>query len=165
MKIRHRRAIFLVPASIMGVVLSASLVFSQPPGGPCETGDIRKERMAYRMQAMEERLGLSDAQKELLEAHREKQWEAAAELRTRLRETRNALKAELTKTELDDAKIDLLQDEVKSLQAQIVDSRLAGILEVRDILTPDQFSEFLALKGPHKRHGKGNCNPGGWNRQ
>ncbi len=166
MKIRHPKAIYSVAAALMGIVLSASLVFSQPPGsGRWQDSEVRKERMADRIQAMEEQLGLSDAQKELLAAHREKQWDAAAELRARLRETREALKAELTQTELDDEKIDLLQTEVKSLQAKMADNRLVGILEVRDILTPDQFDQFMALKGKHKGPMKGNCNAGGWRRQ
>ncbi len=166
MKIRHPKTIYSVAAALMGIVLSATLVFSQPPGGgQWQQSEVRKERMAYRIQAMEERLGLSDAQKELLAAHREKQWEAAAELRTRLRETRQALKAELTQMDLDDAKIDLLQSEAKSLQAQMADNRLAGVLEVREILTPDQFSQFMALKGKHKGRMKGNCNAGEWRRQ
>jgi Spy/CpxP family protein refolding chaperone len=165
MKIRHPRAIYFVSAAIIGAVLSASLAFSQPPGGGWQDSEVRKERMASRMQAMEERLGLSDAQKELLAAHRANQREAATELRTRLQETRKALKAELTEPELDSAKIDLLQGELKSLHAQKADHRLAGVLEVREILTPDQFSELMALKGKHKRHMKGNCNPDKWSQQ
>ncbi len=165
MKIRHRRAIYLVPAAMMAVILSASLVFSQPPGDRWQGSEVRKERMAYRMQVMEERLGLNDAQKELLAVHREKQRGAAKELRTRLRETRKALKAELTETKLDNETIDLLQGELKAVQAQMADQRLAGVLEVRGILTPDQFSEFMALKGKHKRHQKRNCDPNRWDRQ
>jgi Spy/CpxP family protein refolding chaperone len=51
-------------------------------------------------------------------------------------------------------RINRLHSETKKLHAEMADHRLEGILEVREILTPEQFSEFMELTGKHRR-GKG----------
>jgi Spy/CpxP family protein refolding chaperone len=110
--------------------------------------------MESRMEAIQERLGLSEEQQELLEAHRTKQREAAQSLGESVQSSRESLRTELTKEDLNMENIDRLQAELKDLHARMADDRLEGMLEVRDILTPEQFAQFLELKGgcgPKKR--------------
>jgi Spy/CpxP family protein refolding chaperone len=110
---------------------------------------------------MEEDLGLSEAQKGLLAEHKIKQKEEARERRAVVRATREALREALGKAELETEKIDQLHAELKALHAEAADHRLEGMLGVREILTPDQFTAFMALKGERGRHMSRGCGPCG----
>lgn len=96
-------------------------------------------------------LNLSDKQKQAMEAnkaaHRGKMKQNIEKMKT-LREVFNT---ELMKPNLDTNKINVLQKQFKSLQGQIADDRLDSILEVRKILTPDQFAKFISLVKEHEK--------------
>ena len=65
-----------------------------------------------------------------------------------------AMKQELQKQNLDTGKIDQLNNELKKLQSQLLDQRLAATLEVRKILSPEQFKKFMAKMEEHREHWK-----------
>src|SRR3989338_1642502 len=67
---------------------------------------------------------------------------------------RGAIKNELMKSELEMDKINNVQNQLKSLQAQMTDDRLSSILEVRKILTSEQFSKFISLMEEEKKEFK-----------
>lgn len=117
----------------------------------------RKERF----EKMKKDLGLSQKQEQELEAHKEKHRKEAQALREELRAKREAMKAELDKPSLDEARVTALNEELKVLQGKLADQRLRGILEVRKILTPEQFKKFHEhVRGPrgdgpgHERGGR-----------
>ena len=52
-------------------------------------------------------------------------------------------------------KITQINNELKILSAQMLDRKLEGILEVRKILTPEQFKKFMTkTEGWHERFGR-----------
>lgn len=117
-------------------------------------------------------LGLTEEQQQKLEDHRNKhrsQMEANKEVSENLHEQ---LKAELEKTEVDVAKIYSIHQQIKTLNNEEADHRLEGILEVRKILTAEQFKKFQEKtqgrkgpggpggKGPHGKHQGGKRGPG-----
>ena len=63
------------------------------------------------------------------------------------------MRQELQNPTLNMDKINQIQSELKASQAQMLDARLQGILEIRKILTPEQFTKFSAKMEEHKGRG------------
>lgn len=99
---------------------------------------------------MEEKLGLSDAQQQKLQEHRNSHRDQAKQRFASIKELRNGLQTELEKEEFDVGKIRSIHEQLKSIKNEMADHRLEGILEVREILTAEQFKKFHELKGDRK---------------
>lgn len=89
-------------------------------------------------------LNLTDTQKKALEENKKARREAMKTLFNDMKEKRAAMREELQRDELNIGKITQINNELKILSAQMLDHRLEGILEVRKILTPEQFRKFMA---------------------
>ncbi|MBF0504317.1 MAG: Spy/CpxP family protein refolding chaperone [Candidatus Omnitrophica bacterium] len=98
---------------------------------------------------------LTDAQKKQLKENFKKQKEAMKAVFEQMKTNKEALNQELAKPDSDMNKISQIQTQIKTLQAQMVDDRLNSILEVKKILTSEQFAKFLEFKAKHKfgKHG------------
>jgi Spy/CpxP family protein refolding chaperone len=93
-------------------------------------------------QEMYKDLGITDEQKKLLEANQTKHREQTKALYAQMRQKGTLLQQELEKKELNMQVITQTNNEIKQIQAQMLDDRLESILEVRKILTPEQFKKF-----------------------
>lgn len=89
-----------------------------------------------------ESLGLSEEQKARLTENRKKFKESGKEAMEAIRKTREELKAEMSKPELDMNRVNQLHAQLKDQIIKREDARLANILEVRKILTPEQYKQF-----------------------
>ena len=98
-------------------------------------------------------LNLSQEQKKMLEENKNKHKEEMKALFNAMKEMRTSMRQELQKEKLDMAKIGEINNEMKRLEAQMSDQRLAGILEVRKILSPEQFKKFMEKMGGITRAG------------
>lgn len=114
----------------------------------------RKEWQKKRSQ-MFEKLDLSEEQKQALKAHRESHRDGMKVLRGQIKEKRKMLRQALENPDADDNAITEVNNKIKVLTNKMADDRLNGILEVRKILTPEQFTKFNEIKKEHKgkRHG------------
>jgi Spy/CpxP family protein refolding chaperone len=101
-----------------------------------------KERMESKRQGLFKELNLTDVQKKQLDENRAKNREVMETLRKSMQESKEQMRQELQKETLDMGKIYQLQGQIKEAQAKITDNRLQGILEVHNILTPEQFKKF-----------------------
>lgn len=106
------------------------------------------------MQQSSNGLNLTNEQKKLLEENRNKQRGQKKLLFEQMGEKTALIRQELQKDELNMDKIHQINTELKNLQAQILDERLEGILEVRKILTPEQFKKFIAKTQARPGHFK-----------
>ena len=106
-------------------------------------------------------LNLTDQQKKQLEENKSKNMELMKATFEKIKSSREALKAELMKPQLDMKKINDAQAQIKALQAQMTDNHLNSILEVRKILSREQFEKFISImdkhKGWHRKEDKGAC--------
>ncbi len=107
-------------------------------------------RMEERIQRMHSELGLSSEQQRKLKAHRESKMQRHRAYREKIRAQRQALRAELQKPDIDRQRVNALHNEIKHLMNQSADDRLEGILEVREILTPEQYRAFMKKKEEFK---------------
>jgi len=129
---------------IVGVGLLAFFVYM-----PLTAPDPRNEkafnrRMEAEQQQLYRELGLTEGQKKMLQENRNKHREKARALFAQARDKMDLIRQELQEDELDMERIYRINNELKNLQAQMFDDRLEDILEVRKILTPEQFEEFDA---------------------
>lgn len=91
---------------------------------------------------MYKELNLTPEQQAKLEANRKVEREKMQQTFTVLREKQTKLQEALSNPGATKASIEPIVNEMKLLQAQMIDNRVNGILEVKKILTPDQFAKF-----------------------
>ena len=131
--------VFLVIA-VLGLSASITYAASLTPATRQKEESI-KRMDAKRLQLYKD-LGLSDEQRKLLEENKNKHREQTKALFVQLRQKTILLHQELEKSELNIQAIYQTNNELKQLEAQMLDNRLERILEVRKILTPEQFKKF-----------------------
>ena len=137
---------------IAGLIFLASNVYAQPFGYP---GDRKiQERMDSRFSEISKELNLNPEQQKQLEAHKKQRREQNVALFSDMKKKRDEIKSELQKPELNMNKINQLHTELKGLMGKIEDERLSGILEVRKILTAEQFAKFTQLMEKRRHGGK-----------
>jgi len=122
--------------------LGPSLGFAEPPEG--------RPDMEEKMKRIHAKLNLTPEQEQKLKEHRQMHREAGKKTWEAIREKREALETEMAKPAFDEARVKALHGEIAALRNQMADHRLAGILEVRKILTPEQFAKFQEMTREHR---------------
>jgi Spy/CpxP family protein refolding chaperone len=113
-------------------------------------GDHYQSRQKWNSEKQEkfdkmiEKLGLSDEQVAQLKTHKQAKIESRKKLYSELSKQKQELKDELEKPVSDNARIKQIADSIKQIQSEMIDERIKGILEIKAILTPEQYSEFKA---------------------
>lgn len=108
-------------------------------------------------------LGLNQEQQEKLEAHRKAQWAQNKEVREQMKAKMKALHEEMGKPDMDKTQVKGLVDEINTLKGHLFAQHIDGILEMKEVLTPEQFAKMQAHfeeRGPGK-HGKWGKREGG----
>ena len=144
MNVRLRKVIYTL--GIVGVMLLTSNVYSQPQGDRFNRSDEMREKMKARMLEVFKQLDLSPEQEEQLKAHRKNHRGQEKEFRENMKAKKEAIRNELQNEELNMEEIYRIHNELKDLLSNKADHRLEGILEVRKILTAEQFRKFCELK-------------------
>ena len=104
--------------------------------------------------AMDKDLNLTPQQQQKLQNNRKAQRERMSQLLGQMKEKQQLLRQELQKPSVTKASLAPILAEIKSLQAQLIDSRIEGILAVKGILTPEQFAKFQEAAA-HRQKGMG----------
>ena len=125
------------------LALSAPAVYAQP--GEAESGQKKpvQEKMEARHQEFYKDLDLSDSQKKLLEENKNNHRDQMKAMLDQIKDKKASIRQELQKDTLNMARINQINDELKKLEDRMLDYRLERILEVRKILTPEQFKKFI----------------------
>jgi Spy/CpxP family protein refolding chaperone len=110
----------------------------------------RHKMMGEQNQKMWDDLNLTPEQKKAIDANKATNMENTKASLERMRSYRESLKEELMKPELDMNKINIIQSQIKALEAEITDTRLNSVLEVRKILTREQFEKFISFMGKRR---------------
>ncbi len=129
-------------------------------GGRAEQVPEEKVRQRERTKArLYEELGLTEEQRQQLRDLREENRADRKELYRKLKDKKEQLREELYRDELDPGQVEKIHAEIKELKLELADLRLEGILAVRDVLTPEQFSDlkerFSRLRERKKRTPEG----------
>ena len=110
-----------------------------------EPSEERKAQMETRMEKFYGQLGLSEEQKKLLAENKRKHKESKRALHNEMRSAMEALGEEFKKEPLDLARLNASHAQIKELRSRMSDERFHAILEVRKILTKEQFEKFINL--------------------
>ena len=146
---------------IFFIVVVITLMFSSTinaySADPFEGGDgeSKKVKWEQKISKIYQQLGLTPEQDKQLKDHRDRHRSQMETLHKEIEAKREQIGEELQKTDFDIRKVQQIHGDLKSLKARMEDNRLEGILEVRKILTQDQFSKFMKLKEDRtsdKRH-------------
>lgn len=127
--------------------LGPTLGFAEPP----EEGD--RPSIEEKMKRMSSELKLTPEQEKKLKEHKQAHREASKTLWEAVRAKKDELEKELSNPKFEENKVKALHSEITALKAKLADHRLQGILEVRRILSPEQFTKFQDMM--KKRMGKG----------
>jgi Spy/CpxP family protein refolding chaperone len=101
--------------------------------------------MGQHIEKMFDELNLTDEQKNLLKANREKTRASAEKAHQGIKDNMKAMGEELKKTDYSVDKLKALAEESKRLHNEKIDAKVAGMIEVRKILTPEQFAQFSKM--------------------
>jgi len=137
---------FIYGAGILIALFLANNASAQGQGMPVknfETKEMGKARWEERRAEMHKQLGLTADQEKQLEEHKTAHKNGMNLLYENIKTKRKELAEELQNEELDMEKLMKIHAELKVLNGQKEDSRLESILEVREILTPEQFATFI----------------------
>lgn len=143
---------------LIGVVIT--LIFSSTinaySGEPFEgvEGDSNKVRWEQNISEIHQQLGLTPGQDKQLKDHRDRHRSQMETLHKEIKAKRDQIGEELQKTDFDLRKVQQIHGDLKSLKARMEDDRLKGILEVRKILTPEQFNKFMKLRKERTSHNR-----------
>jgi len=91
-------------------------------------------------------LNLTDDQQKQLKDSWKKQKETMKGVFEQIKANREAFDAEIVKATPDMNKVNEIQAQIKVLQGQMADDQLNSLLEVKKIMTPEQFAGYMALK-------------------
>ncbi len=127
------------------------------------------EKKGGSMHGILNHLGLSDEQRAALHEKREAQIRSSQETRKKLQEKRRELKDALDNLDVDEANIDALITEITTLSSENLKSRVQSILDIKEILTPEQYNELKSRMkegkaGFKQSRGKGRGFDGGGQR-
>ncbi|MBF0532066.1 MAG: periplasmic heavy metal sensor [Candidatus Omnitrophica bacterium] len=140
------------------LVLAPLLVYAATPCPMDEKGHEGKGRWEQKgsdLKKMYKDLNLTEDQQKALEANKSKNKEETKALFQSMKDKMTALKQEVEKEPLDMNKVNQIQSELKTIQAQMSDQRLESILAVRKILSGEQFKKFMDKMEEHGKMGPG----------
>lgn len=105
----------------------------------------RYKEKRKRMTEVYERLNLSDDQKQALEQNREKHHGRLRSVKDEIDQTKFSLQEELTQDEVNVSKVEELKGRLKNLQGEATELRVEGMIEVREIMTQEQYEKFREI--------------------
>ncbi len=127
---------------LCGLLMTASGAYAVRDNGE---GPERTGKMEARMKKIERQLGLTPDQEKQLEENRKSHREETKKLFEEMKDKREALRNELEKPDFSVERVKAIHGELKEIQNKVADQRLDRILQVRQILTPEQFKRLHEL--------------------
>ncbi len=108
--------------------------------------DSMHKQMKEKMEKLDKELNLTDEQKTKMEALRQSDKEKRKELITQLIEKKQALDDELLKADYDKTTVSELTNEIRRISADIAQVQIDGKIQIRNILTLEQFQKIQQQK-------------------
>ncbi len=140
---------------VVAILTIVSSLFGADDDLPCKPGKmLQGHNIEQHLAELRNTLELTDEQYQLLLAHKRKSRKAMGEIRTEFRQKKSEIINEIQQNTLNMNKINLLHIEAKALKIKMLDYRLEKMLNVRKILSPNQFKrmhEFMKEKRRNRR--------------
>ncbi|NQT32736.1 MAG: Spy/CpxP family protein refolding chaperone [Candidatus Omnitrophica bacterium] len=122
-------------------------------GAPGEKGEACER--AGKINNLVEKLDLTPEQQELMKKHRQDTKTNVKELKEEMKANRKALHEEMKKYDADTSSINATVARIKELRGKLLDYKVAGFLQTKEILTQEQFEKMQQMRAERKeRKGK-----------
>jgi len=132
-----------VVIGILTVFLATSLIYAHDQ--PETRGGPGKGHRDARIQQIAEKLGLTPEQQQKLKDNHKAQRERMQEIVGQIKEKQQTLRTEINNPSVTKESLSPILTEINSLQRQLMEGRIDGILAVKEIMTPEQFAEFQQI--------------------
>jgi periplasmic protein CpxP/Spy len=133
----------LVAVMVAVVMLVAGLAYAETEqAGKQPAQGERGKQWQEQKEKIAKELNLTAEQQQKLEANRKTQRETMGRLHRELKEKQDKLQELLKSADVTKASVDPLVADIKSIQDQLVDTRVNAIFAVKAILTPEQFTKL-----------------------
>jgi Spy/CpxP family protein refolding chaperone len=138
----------LIVTCFLALFLATGTLYAQPKfKGEGRWGE-KQDRMA-------KELNLTQEQQSQLQENRKAQYEQRVGLYKAIKEKEMKLREALTNPAVTRGSVEGLANEIKSLQAQLIDARMNSIFTAKEVLTPEQFAKFQAMTEEHQGSRRG----------
>lgn len=155
MKKKSAAVIFLIIA--VSGFSGPGFLYAAGPANLSAREETFDQKMDVKLQNLYDELGLTKEQRKQLDENKTSHRFETKQLILQFRQKMDLLRLELEKSELNMQIIYQTNNELKQLQNKMLDIRLQRILEIRKILTPEQFKKFQdSMNERRERH---------WNKQ
>jgi Spy/CpxP family protein refolding chaperone len=147
----------MISGALLGAFCIACAVYAQPPGeneGGYHSRRGKHGEREERIKQCIDKLGLTDEQKAKLETQRAENKTKKRELRRSLKDKRSELRQELDKPDSDKAKIDSIVADMKELEGDLIELRVQKVLQMKAILSHEQFEKLRSFNHHEKGRGK-----------
>jgi Spy/CpxP family protein refolding chaperone len=131
--------------TLLALTMLSLIVISYQAKAQGPQNDQKGQGKEVRHRAMKkvvEDLGLTEEQQEQMKEHRDQNHQKMRETHEKMRQARQALKTELEKEKSNNKAINEISTSLKTMQADMVDNRIKSILELKEVLTYEQFKQF-----------------------
>lgn len=129
------------------IVFSLTAVAGAFGEGNCVPSHEMREKMFGRMFRDPD---LTETQQWQLKEHFKKTKQAREGIKTQMRSARRLLREELGKPDASADRVSMLTGILKDASAEGIDSRLNSLIQIKEILTPEQYREFLKRPQQHR---------------
>lgn len=166
MKSKMRKIITVLLVALLMAPLASS--FAGECGYPAqfeEDHEARRAKFAEKMDKLSEELNLTPEQRQQMKEHHQASREEMRSLREKMKENRKALAEELKKENPDRRNINRIASQMKEVQGEIIDQRIDNFLEMKKILTPEQYQKLSEIREKKRKEHKGKGRrKGSWGR-
>lgn len=142
---KNRKNSFWVVLFVAVSVFTGYISFAEGTGPEDRWKKWRKKKEAWTEELYEE-VKVTPQQKEKLAQLRDENREKTGLLRKKMVEAKDRLHAALKQEELDMKEVYVVVDILKSISAELVEQRVDNFLDMREVLTTEQFGKILDVK-------------------
>ena len=138
----------VVVAAALFLAFLAGTAYAE--GGACP---IKHDKGSHskKFDDLTSKLGLTPEQAKLLKEAKAAHRETTAALCDEIKGKHKALKEALSAPGVTRQQVEPAANELKALQARLIDNRIDGILKIKSILTPEQYKKMNEMKGDWKK--------------
>jgi len=120
----------------------------------CREGNTCVKYQDKRLNKIADELKLDETQKQKVSEHKEKYRGQTREILKSISEKNSELRKELGNNDFDDKKVAAIKNDILALHTKRIDSMIDGIRDLKQILTPEQFTAMneKIMRGNDKHH-------------
>jgi Spy/CpxP family protein refolding chaperone len=132
-------------------VLTQAYARAQESGQAAPKEADHRQRMETLIREVYNQLNLTEGQKKQLDENKDLHHQRMKDLYGESRSLKDSLNQLLMQPAMDMDKVNAVQSRLKNIESEKIDDRLNSILDVRQILTPEQFVKFIEFTGKHDK--------------